>query len=107
MNKLLNNLTTGGHDLHFAAGILIVSAGLPARSFFAVPSLPLIGVLVLTAAVSKELYDLWIKKTKFDLTDIVWTLAGGALALLCSIPVALWTVVSVICIIYIYRTLYR
>jgi len=34
-------------------------------------------IAVIIAAVAKELYDLYIKKTKFDKLDAIYTVAGG------------------------------
>lgn len=60
--------------LHLIAGIAI--AGFLGWSV--VSSL----VLVIVAGVGKELYDKFIKKTKFDWIDLAYTVGGGLIGLL-------------------------
>ena len=58
--------------LHFTAGYCICATAL----LFAPAWLAML--IVLVAGAAKELYDLKIKQTYFDLLDLLATVAGGA-----------------------------
>lgn len=68
-------------EMHFWAGMLIsFFVFMIANFWFTQWQSGVIGLLIsFIGGVGKEIYDLKIKKTKFDWRDIKWTTIGGSI----------------------------
>lgn len=68
-------------EMHFWAGMLISLFTFILANFLfnqSVSAVVAFGFATI-AGIGKEFYDKYIKKTKFDFRDLVWTLIGGAI----------------------------
>jgi lipoprotein signal peptidase len=66
-------------EMHFWAGMLISFVVFFVANFWfnqSVSSIVSYGFIII-GAICKELYDKYIKKTRFDWRDLKWTLIGG------------------------------
>ena len=68
-------------EMHFWAGLLISFVVFFVANFFFNQSISGIVAFIFTifAGVIKELYDKYIKKTKFTWSDLKWTIIGGSI----------------------------
>lgn len=79
-------------EFHFWAGMIIFIFTFIINNFWFSQSVSAILSFILSfvCAISKEIYDLKVKKTKFEWRDVKWTLVGS------SIPTFLFTLFDII-----------